>query len=294
MGPGNHLEKITVDRSGIGYLKFVQRKRIWGAVNRFSINLVYEVLYNMEVLHPLYREYSAMPTKTDWKIEINLDEMGEAASMKRVLASPTARADCESALADVLRLIRPAAIWEAHPIREFMHHKIVLENGAKIAGGPVADVLAGSTVLIVGVCTVGRDVCDAAMEARRGDRKLYAMFLDMFGGAAVGLIRQQWTDLMQAETHAQGLHHSAMLSPGESTWPVDQQQVLFTLVDAASIGVSLTETMMMSPVKSLSMILGTSPNPIGSEGGTNCDYCTMRDTCEHSQASSRRPAPQHV
>lgn len=230
-----------------------------------------------------------MPIKTDWNISMDFDELSNVPSMKRILANANASEEYAESLSAAQRMMKPAAIWDGFAVREFRHKQIILENGVKIAGGPVADVMGGSTILYVGFCTVGAEVCQAASDARQSDHKLRAMYLDFFSSAAVGMIRQQWTDLMQAEAKAAGLHHSAMLSPGESTWPLSQQEVLFSLVDASQIGVHLTDGMMMSPVKSLSMILGTSPNAIGSEGGVNCDYCTMRDTCEHSQAGSRKP-----
>jgi hypothetical protein len=78
-----------------------------------------------------------------------------------------------------------------------------------------------------------------------------------------------------------GWRASASLSPGESEWSVSEQSVIFGLLDTQPIGVVLTESLVMSPIKSLSLILGLGPGPLGVEGASNCDFCTIRERCNH-------------
>ncbi|HMD88208.1 MAG TPA: hypothetical protein VKF38_03510, partial [Anaerolineaceae bacterium] len=104
----------------------------------------------------------------------------------------------------------------------------------------------------------------------------------------VGQLRMQLFSKLEYAAIDQGLHASTSLSPGESEWPISEQSVLFSLVDAQQIGVSLTKTMLMTPMKSLSMIMGTGPGALGSEGGSHCDFCTIRDRCTYRQNSERQ------
>lgn len=46
------------------------------------------------------------------------------------------------------------------------------------------------------------------------------------------------------------------LSPGSWDWSLQEQAVIFKLVEARSIGVTLNESMIMSPVKSFSVLYG--------------------------------------
>ncbi len=234
-----------------------------------------------------------MPIRTDWTIPFDqIDpQILLSSSMTRMLAKPSVRADWDAALSESPALIQPAAIWAYAPVRELRHNRIVMHNGAVLTGGPIAEVMAGAEQLIVGVCTVGEAISQAAITAKQSGQLMRAMFYELFGGYAVGMIRQQMVEQFEREIRTQGLHISTMLSPGESTWPVNQQAELFSLVDAAQIGVRLTATMMMNPMKSLSLVMGFGPNPLGSEGATNCDFCTMRDTCPASQAGGRKAAP---
>jgi hypothetical protein len=53
------------------------------------------------------------------------------------------------------------------------------------------------------------------------------------------------------------------------------------LVDAAVIGVSLTEGYMMVPHKSTSLVVGVGPDVV--HAGETCDYCSMATSCRYRQ-----------
>ena len=82
---------------------------------------------------------------------------------------------------------------------------------------------------------------------------------------------------------------STSLSPGESDWPLTEQRVIFSMLETEQIGVSLSRrSLVMTPVKSTSLVLGRGVGPLGREGGSHCDYCTIRDRCAYR---GRRVAP---
>jgi len=63
-------------------------------------------------------------------------------------------------------------------------------------------------------------------------------------------------------------------------WPVSTgQPQIFDRVDTQAIGVSLTESFLMLPIKSASFVLGSSPIPFNL--GSICDFCAVRDTCRY-------------
>jgi cobalamin-dependent methionine synthase I len=224
-----------------------------------------------------------MRTADDWAVELD----GEAfvaqtgGSLPKLLERPAVRADWDAALADARTLVEPAAAWDTFPIREFRHERLILADGTRLGGGPVADVTAGATELIVAVVTAGSAISERASELQAQGRRLHAMFLDDFGSWAVDQVRQQFCRRIEAEAASQGLRASAALSPGESAWPVDEQAVIFKLLDAGRIGVSLTPSLVMRPIKSLSLIVGLGSGPLGVEGGSNCDFCTIRERCAY-------------
>lgn len=224
-----------------------------------------------------------MHIQRDWHIEFSEEQYAAQAggNLARLMTRPSVRADWEAALEDARELIEPAAVWDSFPIREFRHERLVLANGTKIGGGPVATVVAGATDLVVGVCTVGSAISQRISEQLYGEQRLRAMFLDDLGSWAVDQVRQQLCRQIEDDAASRRLHASASLSPGESEWSVAEQAVIFSLLDARKIGVTLNESMVMSPVKSLSLIVGTGPNALGVEGASNCDFCTIRERCNY-------------
>jgi hypothetical protein len=225
-----------------------------------------------------------------WTIELDEERIARAqgSSLARVLARPGGREIWDAALVDARALIRPAAAWDFFPVAEIGHRSVVLAGGARLKGGPVAEVVAGAAELAVAICTVGSDISARVREQQARRQLLRALLLDELGSWAVDLVRQQVCRRLQDEAEAAGLHVSTSLSPGESAWPIEDQAVLFTLIDAASIGVSLGPTLLMTPIKSVSLILGRGSGPLGREGGSNCDFCLMRERCTYR---CRRDAP---
>ena len=53
-----------------------------------------------------------------------------------------------------------------------------------------------------------------------------------------------------------GWHHTNRFSPGYCGWNVSEQQRLFPLFDGHTCGITLTESSLMVPIKSVSGIIG--------------------------------------
>lgn len=236
-----------------------------------------------------------MTVSREWAIDF--DEAAglrtQDGSLDRVLARPGGREQWEAALADARALAAPAAAWDFVPVEELRDDTVVLRGGARLAGGPIADVFAGAEELALAVCTVGEPLTDRIRELQGSGLLLRAVLLDELGSMAVDSVRQQVCRRLSSEAAAAGLHVSVSLSPGESEWPLADQAVIFTLVDAAAIGVSLSPTLLMKPLKSLTLALGRRRAPAEGRGprtlgrnlvrgeapGDGCDFCVIRDRC---------------
>lgn len=199
----------------------------------------------------------------------------------RLIARPGIRERFESVLAEAPSVFEPAACYDSFPIAEYLHERVRLANGARIGGGPVVEVVHGAEEIVVAVCTVGPAVDDRLAEYRDADEGFQMVVLDELASWAVDQVRQQLYRRFEAEAAERGWRVSAMLSPGESAWSVSDQPALFGLLDASAIGVTLTDSCMMRPMKSLSLLFGWGSQPMGVEGLTNCDFCTLKDRCRY-------------
>ncbi len=224
-----------------------------------------------------------MEIKNDWVITLGEKQFLsiQPNSFARLLTSSKMRATFHQAMEEVSRALEPRACWDRFPIREIHHGKLVLADGMRIGGGPVVRVMGGASELVLAVCTIGAQPDQLIATARSANQWFKVTLLHEIGAWAVGLLRQELCRHLANMLQAEGLRVSVPLSPGESEWSVRDQKVIFSLLDAAQIGVSLSDAMMMQPIWSLSLALGCGTQPIGVEDASNCEFCTIRGRCRY-------------
>ncbi len=222
-----------------------------------------------------------MQIMRDWQLTFDqaqfMQESGQA--FGRILRRPGMAETFDATFREIAELIEPAVVWDRFPVREMRHETVILEDGRHIGNGPVTTVMGGAAHLVIGVCTVGPAVSDRVHEHKESGEVVRSLLLDQLGTLAVGQLSQQFYEWLKTDTTSQGQYISTYLSPGESEWSIRDQETIFGLLDAAAIGVSLTETLLMKPIKSLSLMAGVGHQPMGVPGASHCDYCTMGDRC---------------
>lgn len=233
-----------------------------------------------------------MHIRRDFELDLSAESYLEFQGDRyaRLLERPWLREQFEAVMEEVQSVLHPAACYELFPIDSLLHERVILADGTRIGGGPVVEVVRGAEVLILAVCTVGPEV-DAHIKRHQQAGGLFQMMiLDELASWGVDQIRQGlFADLRESLKAERDWRVSAVLSPGESAWTVADQATIFRLLDASAIGVALNDSMLMTPLKSLSMLMGAGSQPMGVEGLTNCDFCSIKETCRY-----RHSAVEHV
>ena len=138
--------------------------------------------------------------------------------------------------------------------------------------------------------TVGEPVCERIRRLfEEGDAPL-GFLLDAVASEATVALGEELGEAFLAEGGAPGLSVLAY-SPGYCGWPVSGQRPLFARLGPGEIGVSLGESALMSPIKSVSGVLVAAP-PHAHRFRPDfefCDHCVER-TCLGRMASLRAPA----
>jgi hypothetical protein len=103
------------------------------------------------------------------------------------------------------------------------------------------------------------------------------MALDGAGVAALGVVSDAVIAEVReiAENHQWGSGMRAQ--PGQEGWPIQQQKVLFECLNTDGIGVSLTNSYLMIPRKSVSFVIGMGPDM--RPDAVACDFCSKRNRC---------------
>ncbi|OFW72506.1 MAG: hypothetical protein A2Y55_12980 [Actinobacteria bacterium RBG_16_68_12] len=221
-----------------------------------------------------------MIVTTDFRLV--LDEAAISTVMPAGLDRPGLRRRLSTVVEDMEAVAAPAACYEAYPIERILHDRLELAGGTRIGCGPLTSVIAGAEELYVAVCTLGGALDERVRTYREGGRYLEMLLLDELGSWAVDQVRTQLYERVQTELAERGWHLSSPLSPGESAWPIREQRVIFKLLDATTIDVTLGASDLMRPLKSLSLAFGAGSQKLGAEGLTRCHFCSIRDRCRYA------------
>lgn len=132
------------------------------------------------------------------------------------------------------------------------------------------------------VCTLGAEF-DRWMRQLTLRDMARAVMLDALGSAFVEAGCDAAEDAIRARFP--GKHLTDRFSPGYGDLPLDVQPALLALAGGARMGVTLTDTMLMLPQKSVTAVLGIAdtPQPARVRG---CAHCTMNQTCPYRKAGN--------
>lgn len=152
-----------------------------------------------------------------------------------------------------------------------------LDSGLLLAGQELKTHLAGCEKAAVFCATLGADV-DALIRRTQFTDMARALALDCAAGALV----EQLCDRIEGYIHAQypALHAPYRFSPGYGDLPLGVQCALLDLLDAHRlIGLSATDSCILTPRKSVTAILGLAHSPIPAHK-RSCALCPNVGSCQ--------------
>jgi hypothetical protein len=175
-----------------------------------------------------------------------------------------------------LALAHPRAVYEVHETAQDDDGAITL-GGGRFTGKILARVLKASDLAAVYAVTLGPELdTEASGFAAKGD-VLSSVLLDTAGTlvlatASIALIGR----IFNTEAAPRGWAVTPPFGPGQCRWDLAEQRVLFDLIVPPRIGISLTDTFLMIPKKSVSGLLGIGkPGEISTD--TPCQLCDRKD-----------------
>ena len=155
--------------------------------------------------------------------------------------------------------------------------KVMLETGDCFICKSLALGIKGCSHLIVALTTLGSAMDEEISRAFKSQDPLMGMMLDAAGSKMVSYYTNQvWREFTEAAAANVGTTHG--YTPGSRDFDLSQQKVVFNILDADSIGVTLNESMLMSPAKSISVVYGTGINIEGNSCTSHsCKGCPRKD-----------------
>jgi cobalamin-dependent methionine synthase I len=164
---------------------------------------------------------------------------------------------------------------------------------------PIEAVVARADALALFVATVGAAVTDRIRDLLAHDEPALAAMLDAVASAAADGLTAKLADRFRESSSGSSAGDRATLgySPGYCGWHVSGQRALFAYLGAGAIGVSLNDSCLMHPLKSVSGVLAAGPADIHrfTPAWAFCADCRNR-TClvrmTRLPSRGREPAPE--
>lgn len=223
-----------------------------------------------------------MPVLKDWNLTIDADRVlwGQGADPAVVRARrPALVGIAERAIAEGLLLLAPAVFYRRLQVKGLLHERLTLADGGMLMGPLIGRELGRASEVVVALCTVGGALETKATEEFNAD-PVRSLALYGVGSAAAETLAEAACRHFETLAAAAGLRTSVPLNPGMIGWPVlEGQSQIMALLAGEDVGVTLTPSGFLLPLKSLSFVLGLGADL--SHDGCPCDYCSMRETCRH-------------
>lgn len=171
----------------------------------------------------------------------------------------------------------PLIGYEVFKVTGGSHERLDLIGGYTLRSHFVSNLLGKAEEVAVTLCTVGEGPEQRVGYYLSQGNPVRGVMLDEACNAALKLLGRKARELILAVAMDNGINAGLPLWPGHDDWPLEQQKVIFDLLQADKMGIRLTDSYIMLPLKTISMIIGLGKS-VPTEG-TQCDYCASREKC---------------
>lgn len=176
---------------------------------------------------------------------------------------------------DATDLTAPQALYQLFPVsRTIPGNSVQLDNGMELKLPLcLTDLETSSLAAIIG--TLGNSLENRCRElARKGEIYRSTLF-DAVGTVLLDLLSEKICDIIEKEGEGDGLVTSNRFAPGINGYPLEQQHLLFRLVDHQAIGVFLNSSAVMVPTKSISFFLMMTKTASNVNALHKCSECKL-------------------
>ncbi|HAJ33946.1 MAG TPA: hypothetical protein DCK79_11455 [Candidatus Atribacteria bacterium] len=181
-------------------------------------------------------------------------------------------------------LFKPKGIFSPVKIKQisFSDGRVDLKNGFSLNfSNSIINLLKGTSYLVLGVVTIGSSLENKVSEFFTQGEYPRAVALDAVGTVAVESLSRDIRNLVCQEAKKQYFKTTRYFSPGYGDWDISQQKDIFKIIPTNKIGVSLTESCMILPRKSLSWIMSIGKGVIiSSKERDACKICKLKN-CQY-------------
>jgi hypothetical protein len=181
-------------------------------------------------------------------------------------------------LEEALNLVDPALVYSVHDISELPNN---IRTGLSLPEN--AD---EAPEVAVCICTIGPKFDIAVTEAMKAGDGLRASLLDATGVGLLESLGHLSFSYIRSKARHNDLFAGCRAGPGYNHMPMEAQIHLFSMVNSAGIGVSLMDSLVMIPAKSLSFLVIFYKKPPVKNDVYKCSVCNLTE-CPYRIAQAK-------
>lgn len=176
-------------------------------------------------------------------------------------------------------IINPTGIWDIYDYNDNTQ-QINTSPPFILQGESIKKHLTGCEKVILLSATVGTEIENKITDLFKEGKYSLSLMLDAAATTAV----EQSADLMEKAINEQvsrkGYNMKWRFSPGYGDWPIEQQPEMLKAAQGEKIGITLTESLMLEPRKTITAIIGLYKKEENCPEGKpkhNCEQCNKTD-----------------
>ena len=152
-------------------------------------------------------------------------------------------------------LAEPRARWEIYDY-DCENNMVASNPPFFVEGNVIQKHLAGSERVVFLAATIGEAAEEAVTRHFNEGRYAHSVLLDAAATAAVEQTCDACESMLRPQFAKEGFSMRWRFSPGYGDWDIHAQPGLLRLTQASTIGISLTESLMLCPRKSVTAVIG--------------------------------------
>lgn len=193
--------------------------------------------------------------------------------------------ELEQLLDDCIRemsaVCAPRYVWRRLPLER--QGEVLSAGGLVLPGIQLPRLLSDCSACVIFALTLG-DAPEALIRRAAALHQTRALMLDACASAACEQSCDDLQTLLEEQLRPEGLFATVRYSPGYGDLPLSLQPRLLELLNASrQIGLTLTESLLMAPRKSVTAIFGLSDR-VQPRQRSGCADCALNQTCSFRKA----------
>jgi len=175
--------------------------------------------------------------------------------------------------------LQPSAIYNTFDIKSIEGDLVYFKSGHIFNGPNISKILKGSETASILIYTLGEKIDDIIKEEQNAGDTLGTIIMDAVTTSMLGVAGEYVNKIIKDSNILQkGYGATCKYSPGQYKWTIEEQKEIFNMIDSSKIGVSLNDSFLMVPFKSVSGVYGFGPEDKINKTRVSCDLCP-RENC---------------